>query len=189
MKYIKKATLIFIVMTIITGVFYPIAITAFAQIFVNNKANGSIIEANNVKIGSEIIGQNFTDPAYFWSRPSMTSEYPYNGEYSSGSNISPTGADFERLINERVDLYKQYDNGSEEKIPVDLVTASASGLDPHISLQGAKYQVNRVSKYSNISKEDLLKAIDICTEGKFLGIFGEAKVNVLKLNLEIDKLK
>lgn len=189
MKYIKKAGLILAIMTVITGVIYPLTVTAFAQIFVQDKANGSIIVENGKKVGSENIGQNFTIPELFWARPSITSEYPYNGVGSAGSNSSPTGKDFEKIIDERVDLYKRYDEGNNKKIPVDLVTASGSGLDPHISLSGAKYQVDRVFKYSKISKEKLLELIDKNTEKKFVDIFGEDKVNVLKLNLDLQKIK
>ncbi|MEG2786870.1 MAG: potassium-transporting ATPase subunit KdpC [Romboutsia sp.] len=189
MKYIKKASLIFIIMTVITGIVYPLTVTAFAQIFVQNKSNGSIIEENGKKLGSENIGQNFTSPDYFWSRPSMTLEYPYNGLASAGSNSSPTGKDFEKTIDERIKLYKSYEENSDKQIPVDLVTASGSGLDPDISLSGAKYQVDRVSKYSEVPKDKILELIDKNTENKVIGIFGEAKVNVLKLNLDLDKIK
>lgn len=189
MKYIKKSLIIFTILTVITGIVYPLTITAFAQIFVQDKANGSIIEENGKNVGSEYIGQNFTDPDYFWSRPSMSSDYPYNGVGSAGSNSSPTGEDFENVIEERVELYKRYEETSDNKIPVDLVTASASGLDPHISLSGAKYQVDRVSKYSGVSKDKLLELIEKHTEKKVMGIFGEDKVNVLKLNLDLEKVK
>ena len=189
MKYIKKSLLIFTILTVITGVIYPMTVTAFAQIFVNNKANGSIIEEDGKKLGSEYVGQNFTNPDYFWSRPSNSVDYPYNGVGSSGSNSSPTGKDFEKVIEERIKLYEKYDEDSNKKIPVDLITASASGLDPHISLNGAKYQVDRVAKYSNVSKDKLMKLIEKNTERKFVGIFGEDKVNALKLNIDLDKIK
>ncbi|MDB8805669.1 MULTISPECIES: potassium-transporting ATPase subunit KdpC [unclassified Romboutsia] len=189
MEYIKKASLIFIIMTVITGILYPVTVTAFAQIFVPYKANGSIIKEDGKSIGSEILGQNFTSPDYFWSRPSATSDYPYNGLSSAGSNMSPTGEDFEKVIDERVKLYKKYEENSDKKIPVDLVTASGSGLDPHISLKGAIYQVDRIAKYSKVSKEKLLELIDNNTEKKFMGIFGEDKVNVLNLNLDLEKIK
>ncbi|WP_250673574.1 potassium-transporting ATPase subunit KdpC [Paraclostridium ghonii] len=189
MKYIKRASLIFIIMTVITGVIYPLTVTAFAQIFVPSKANGSIIEENNKKIGCKLIGQNFTNPGYFWSRPSETQSYPYNPLGSSGSNMSPTGEDFDKVLNERINLYKKYDEKNTQKIPVDLVTASASGLDPDISLRGAKYQIDRVSKYSKVSREKLLKIIDKNTNSKVIGTFGEPTVNVLQLNLDLEKIK
>lgn len=189
MKYIKRASLIFIIMTVITGVIYPLTVTAFAQIFVPSKANGSIIEENNKKIGSKLIGQNFTNPGYFWSRPSETQSYPYNPLGSCGSNMSPTGEDFDKVLNERINLYKKYDEKNTQKIPVDLVTASASGLDPDISLRGARYQVDRVSKYSKVSREKLLEIIDKNTNSKVIGTFGEPTVNVLQLNLDLEKIK
>lgn len=189
MKYIKRASLILLIMTVITGIIYPLTITAFAQIFVPNKANGSIIEENDKMVGSKLIGQNFTDPKYFWSRPSETQDYPYNPLGSSGSNMSPTGEAFDKVLNERIKMYKKYDEKNTEKIPVDLVTASASGLDPDISVRGAKYQVDRVSKYSKVSKEKLLELIDKNTNCKLIGMFGEPTVNVLQLNLDLEKIK
>lgn len=189
MKYIKKSVLILIIMTFITGILYPFTVTIFAQIFVPKQANGSIIELDGKSVGSEYVGQNFVSPDYFWSRPSMTLDYPYNGQKSSGSNNSPTGEDFRKVIDKRVKLYKKYSNSTNDKIPVDLLTASGSGLDPHISLRGAMYQVDRVAKYSKISKDKLIELIDKNTEKKIIGIFGEDKVNVLKLNLDLEKLK
>lgn len=188
-SYIKRASLILLIMTVITGIIYPLAITTFAQVFVNDKANGSIIYENNKAVGSKYIGQNFTSLDRFWSRPSATSDYPYNSMASMGSNKTPTGKEYEKILKERIDFIKENHPNSNDKIPVDLVTASASGVDPHISLEAAKYQVDRVAKYSNISKDKINKLIDEYTEKKFLGIFGEEKVNVLELNLALDKLK
>lgn len=188
-NYIKRASLILLVMTVITGVMYPLAITAFAQVFVNDKANGSVIYENNKAVGSKYIGQNFTSLDRFWSRPSATSDYPYNSMASAGSNKTPTGKEYEEVLKERIDFIKENHPNSNDKIPVDLVTASASGVDPHISLEAAKYQVDRVAKYSNVSKDKINKLIDEHTEKKFSGIFGEEKVNVVELNLALDKLK
>lgn len=188
-NYIKKSCLILLIMTVITGVIYPLAITAFAQVFVNDKANGSIIYENNKAVGSKYIGQNFTSLDRFWSRPSSTSDYPYNSMASSGSNKTPTGKEYEEILKERIIFIKKNHPNSNDKVPVDLVTSSASGVDPHISLEAARYQVDRVSKYSNVSKEEINKLIEENTENKFLGIFGEKKVNVLQLNLALDKLK
>lgn len=189
MSYIKRASLILLIMTVITGVAYPLAVTAFAQIFVNNKANGSIIYEDNKPVGSKYIGQNFTSLDKFWPRPSSTSDYPYNSMASAGSNKTPAGKDYEKVLQERIDYIKANNPDKDTKIPVDLVTASASGLDPDISLEAAQYQIDRVSKYSNISKDKINNLIDKHTEKKFLGIFGEEKVNVLELNLNLDKLK
>lgn len=189
MSYVKRASLIILIMTVITGVVYPLAVTAFAQVFVNDKANGSIIYENNKAIGSKYIGQNFVSLDKFWSRPSATSDYPYNSMASAGSNKTPTGKEYEKILKERIDVIRANNPDKDTKIPVDLVTASASGLDPDISLEAAQYQIDRVSKYSNISKDKINNLIDKHTEKKFLGIFGEEKVNVLELNLDLEKLK
>ncbi|MPM92761.1 Potassium-transporting ATPase KdpC subunit [bioreactor metagenome] len=189
MSYVKRASLILLIMTVITGVVYPLAVTAFAQVFVNDKANGSIIYENNKAIGSKYIGQNFVSLDKFWSRPSATSDYPYNSMASAGSNKTPTGKEYEKILKERIDVIRANNPDKDTKIPVDLVTASASGLDPDISLEAAQYQIDRVSKYSNISKDKINNLIDKHTEKKFLGIFGEEKVNVLELNLDLEKLK
>lgn len=188
-SYIKRASLILLIMTVITGVAYPLAVTAFAQVFVNHKANGSIIYEDNKPVGSKYIGQSFTSLDKFWSRPSATSDYPYNSMASVGSNKTPTGKDYEKVLQERIDYIKANNPDKDTEIPVDLVTASASGLDPHISIEAARYQVDRLSKRCNISKDIINNLIDKHTESKFLGIFGEEKVNVLELNLDLDKLK
>ncbi|RDY22942.1 potassium-transporting ATPase subunit KdpC [Romboutsia maritimum] len=188
MKDIKKASLIFLIMTVITGIIYPFTITGFAQIFMQNKANGSIItNKDNEKIGSKYIGQTFTDSKYFWSRPSAVGK-GYDTYSSSGTNFSPTGKDYKNLINDRIALLTQYNPDNKEKIPVDLITASGSGLDPHISLAAAKYQISRVSKFTNISEDKLLNLVQKHTDTPFLGIWGEVKVNVLELNLDLDKM-
>lgn len=189
MSYVKRASLILLIMTVITGVVYPLAVTAFAQVFVNDKANGSIIYEDNKAIGSKYIGQNFVSLDKFWSRPSATSDYLYNSMASAGSNKTPTGKEYEKILKERIDVIRANNPDKDTKIPVDLVTASASGLDPDISLEAAQYQIDRVSKYSNISKDKINNLIDKHTEKKFLGIFGEEKVNVLELNLDLEKLK
>jgi K+-transporting ATPase ATPase C chain len=188
-EYIKKASLILLIMTVITGIIYPLSITAFSQVFVKDKANGSILYQNDKAVGSKYIGQNFTSPDKFWSRPSATVDYSYNGNGSAGSNKTPTGKEYEQILKERIDLIREYHNESNDKIPVDLVTASGSGLDPHISLEAANFQVKRVAKYSNISEDKLKELIKENCDTKFLGIFGEEKVNVLELNLAIDKIQ
>lgn len=188
-SYIKRASLIFIIMTVMTGIIYPLTVTAFAQVFVKDKSNGSIIYENNKAVGSKYIGQNFTALDRFWSRPSETGDSPYNSMASSGSNKTPTGKEYEAVLKERIDYIKENHPNTSDKIPVDLVTASASGVDPHISLAAAKYQVDRVAKHSNISKDKIDKLIEENTDNKFLGIFGEVKVNVLELNLALDKLQ
>lgn len=188
-NYIKKAGLIFIIMTVITGVIYPLAITAFAQVFVSDKANGSIItDKDNKEVGSKIIGQSFTDPGNFWSRPSAAGE-GYDGYMSAGTNKTPTGKEYENILNDRIELLRKYDPENTQKVPIDLITTSGSGLDPHISVSAAEYQVSRISKYTNIEEGTILKLIEKNADKPFMGIFGESKVNVLLLNIELDKLK
>lgn len=186
-KVLGKASKLMIIMIIITGVMYPLTVTAIGQVFFPNKANGSIVEDNGVKKGSELIGQNFSDSKCFWGRPSSTSDYPYNTLGSAGSNKSPVSEELDNIIKERVDILKKF-NGSEKQIPVDLVTASASGLDPDISIESAEYQVSRIAKLRNIPEEDLIKMIDNISNKPFLEMFGTPRVNVLKLNLELDKM-
>lgn len=187
MKVLARALKLLIIMIGITGIIYPLTVTAIGQVFFENKANGSIIEDNGKQVGSELIGQNFSDPKYFWGRPSSTVDYPYNALGSAGSNKSPVSDDLDNAIKERVATLKKFDN-SGKQIPVDLVTASASGLDPHISIESAKYQVSRVAKLRNISEETLSTLIDNIAEKPVLDMFGTPKINVLKLNLELDKI-
>ena len=187
MKVLARALKLLIIMIGITGIIYPLTVTAIGQVFFENKANGSIIEDNGKQVGSELIGQNFSDPKYFWGRPSSTTDYPYNSLGSAGSNKSPVSDDLDNIIKERVVALKKFDN-SGKQIPVDLVTASASGLDPHISIESAKYQVSRVAKFRNISEETLSTLIDNISEKPVLDMFGTPKINVLKLNLELDKI-
>lgn len=187
MKVLARALKLLIIMIGITGIIYPLTVTAIGQVFFENKANGSIIEDNGKQVGSELIGQNFSDPKYFWGRPSSTVDYPYNALGSAGSNKSPVSDELDNAIKERVATLKKFDN-SGKQIPVDLVTASASGLDPHISIESAKYQVSRVAKLRNISEETLSTLIDNIAEKPVLDMFGTPKINVLKLNLELDKI-
>lgn len=187
MKVLARALKLLIIMIGITGIIYPLTVTAIGQVFFENKANGSIIEDNGKQVGSELIGQNFSDPKYFGGRPSSTVDYPYNALGSAGSNKSPVSDDLDNAIKERVATLKKFDN-SGKQIPVDLVTASASGLDPHISIESAKYQVSRVAKLRNISEETLSTLIDNIAEKPVLDMFGTPKINVLKLNLELDKI-
>lgn len=187
-SYIKKAGLIFVVMSVITGVIYPLGVTVFAQVFVKDKANGSIVTNEyGESIGSTLVGQSFIEPKHFWSRPSAAGD-GYDGYASAGTNKSPTGEEYQLMLDERIKLLKKYDPQNNKKIPVDLITSSGSGLDPHISVAAAKYQVYRVEKYSKIDSDTLLKLIEKHTDEPFMGILGESKVNVLNLNIDLDKL-
>lgn len=187
-KTIKQSLKFVVVMTIITGLIYPLVSTAVAQMIFPSRANGSILYLDGKPVASELIGQKFTSEEYFWSRPSATSPYPYNGGSSSGSNKTPAGQTIEDVIEERIAMIKKYDSTNDKKIPVDLVTASGSGLDPHITPAAALYQVDRISTARGIEKEKLKNLIEENTEKRQLGILGEPRVNVVKLNLSLDNL-
>src|SRR5712664_1725568 len=175
-KELRPAALAFVVLTLITGIVYPLIVTAFAQLF-PNKAAGSVIEVNGKAVGSELIGQPFSDPKYFWSRPSATSPQPYNGASSSGSNLGPTNKALHDAVAERLKQFEQ------RPVPADLVTASASGLDPHISPEAARFQVSRVAKARGLTEERIQELLDRHTEARTFGLLGEPRVNVLRLNL------
>jgi K+-transporting ATPase ATPase C chain len=181
-KELRPAALAFLVLTLITGIVYPLIVTAFAQLF-PNKAAGSVIEVNGKAVGSELIGQPFSDPKYFWSRPSATSPQPYNGASSSGSNLGPTNKALHEAVAERLKQFEQ------RPVPADLVTASASGLDPHISPEAAQFQVSRVARARGLTEEAVNQLVSLHTEGRTFGVLGEPRVNVLKLNLALDALK
>jgi len=181
-KELRPAALAFLVLTLITGIVYPLIVTAFAQLF-SSKATGSVIVVNGKAVGSELIGQPFSEPKYFWSRPSATSPQPYNGASSSGSNLGPTNKALRDAVAERL---KQFD---QKPVPVDLVTASASGLDPHISPEAARFQVSRVAKARGLTEAAVSQLVSLHTEGRTFGVLGEPRVNVLKLNLALDALK
>ena len=185
-----------IVLTIITGVIYPLAITAISQVVFPHQANGSLIKDESGKVvGSELIGQQFSSPGYFWGRLSATSPVPYNAAASSGSNYGPLNLALigsEGTIQQRITTLQDADAAAgvsnDLAIPVDLVTASASGLDPHISLAAARYQLKRVATLRGIDKSVVQTLIDRFTTGRFLGVLGEPTVNVLKLNLALDQI-
>jgi K+-transporting ATPase ATPase C chain len=170
-----------VVMTVITGVAYPLLVTGISQALFKDQANGSLIEKDGKVVGSALIGQPFSDPKYFWGRPSATSPMPYNGAASSGSNQGPTNPALKEAVEGRIK-----DHGGKTPVPADLVTASGSGLDPHISPAAAEYQVSRVSKARSVPEARLRELIAQHTEGRQLGILGEPRVNVLRLNLALD---
>jgi K+-transporting ATPase ATPase C chain len=164
-------------------------VTGIAQAIFPWRANGSLIEHQGQVIGSELIGQSFTDPKYFWGRPSATAPFPYNAAASSGSNLGPTNPAFAQAFRARIEALQSADPGNTSPIPVDLVTTSASGLDPHISVAAALYQMPRVSRERGLSDEQVRLLVEQYTEGRQLGFLGEPRVNVLKLNLALDGLK
>jgi K+-transporting ATPase ATPase C chain len=170
-----------VVMTVITGLAYPLIVTGIAQVVFKDQANGSLIYQNEKIVGSSLIGQPFSDPKYFWGRPSATSPMPYNGASSSGSNQGPTNPALKEAVEGRIK-----DHGGKTPVPADLVSASGSGLDPHISPAAAEYQIARVAKARGIQESVLKELVQKHTEARQLGILGEPRVNVLRLNLALD---
>lgn len=177
---------LFVVLTLITGVFYPVLITGITKVLYSGQAAGSLIYKGDQAVGSELIGQNFTDAKYFWGRPSATGPQPYNATASSGSNLGPLNPALADAVKGRIDVLQSADPSKKQPVPADLVMASASGLDPEISPEAAKYQASRVAKARNLSIEKVDALIEENTQGRQWGIFGEPRVNVLKLNLALD---
>ena len=187
LKQIKPAIIMLLVWTVITGMLYPLIVTGLSQLFFPKQANGSLmVDANANIIGSALIGQAFNDPSYFWGRPSATSPYPYNAAASSGSNLGPTNPVLAETVQTRIQRLKAADPENQQPIPVDLITASASGLDPHISPAAANYQLSRVAKARNMSRVKLRALVETHTEPRQWLILGEPRVNVLSLNLALD---
>lgn len=174
------------VLSAVTGLAYPGLVTALAQLAFPHQASGSLVWRNGKAVGSALIGQPFDDPAYFWGRPSATSPFPNNAAASSGSNLGPTNPALIRIVTARVDALRAADPGNTRPVPVDLVTASGSGLDPHISPAAALYQAPRVARARGISEAAVRDLVTRHTEGRQLGVLGEPRVNVLVLNLALD---
>ena len=189
---LRAAVTMFVLLTVLMGIVYPLLITLAAQGLFPPQANGSVLERGGKLIGSELIGQYFDDPKYFWSRPSATDPAPYTSfnkeplSGSSGSNLGPTNEKHLKAVQERIQAMRKAHPEQEGPVPVDLVTASASGLDPHISLAAAEYQVKRVAKARNVDPTTVRALVSLYTEGRQLGFLGEPGVNVLKLNLALD---
>ena len=186
LAHLRPALMILLLMTLLTGVAYPLVVTGIAQALFPAQANGSLVVKDGKPVGSTLIGQPFDDPKYFWSRPSATSPFADNAGSSSGSNLSPTNPDLVKAVQGRVDALRAADPGNTAPVPVDLVTASGSGLDPHISPAAALYQVPRVAKVRKLDPETVRQLVERHTEGRFLGFLGEPRVNVLTLNLALD---
>jgi K+-transporting ATPase ATPase C chain len=188
-EQLKPAIMMLLFLTVLTGLVYPLGITAIAQLLFPYQANGSLIVKDGHVLGSSLIGQPFDDPKYFWSRPSATSPYPYNAAASAGSNLGPTNDALITAVRGRIDALKAADPGNTARVPVDLVTASGSGLDPHISPAAAEYQLQRVARRRGMDEQIVRRLVSEQTEGRQWGIFGEPRVNVLMLNLALDAQK
>lgn len=197
MKMVKsilpKALIIFLIFSILCGILYSGAVTGLAQLLFTDKANGSIIEVDDKKYGCELLGQQYTDNAHMWGRIMNIDVSTYKDEdgnilmYAAPSNLSPASGEYEELVAERIEKLRASNPDMDETaIPVDLVTCSGSGLDPHISVAAAEYQVARIANVRGITEDEVRTVIDKCTSGRFLGVFGEETVNVLKVNLMLD---
>jgi len=184
--HLRPAFVLLGLLTVLTGLVYPLMVTGVAQVFFPWQANGSLIVRDGKPVGSALIGQPFDAPQYFWSRPSATSPFPYNAAASAGSNLGPTNEALVKAVQARIDALKAADPGNPKPIPVDLVTASASGLDPHISQAAADYQVRRVAKARGMDETVLRQVVANHTHGRQWGLLGEPRVNVVELNLTLD---
>jgi potassium-transporting ATPase KdpC subunit len=186
---LRPAALLFLLLTILTGIVYPLVVTVIAQLLFPHQAAGSLITRDGQTIGSALIGQSFSDPGHFWGRPSATTPQPYNATASNASNLGPLNPQLTDDIKARIAALQAADPGNRATVPVDLVTASASGLDPHISVAAAHYQAARVARARGLPPHRVQALIAAHTEGRLLGVLGEPRVNVLELNLALDALK
>jgi potassium-transporting ATPase KdpC subunit len=186
---LRPAVVLFAALTLLTGVAYPLLVTGVAQAVFPAQAAGSLIMRDGKAVGSELIGQNFTDSTHFWGRPSATGPMPYNAAASSGSNQGPLNPALTDAVKGRIEALRAADLGNRAPVPVDLVTASASGLDPHISVAAARYQVARVARARGVAVDKVETLVDQHAEAPLAGFLGEPRVNVLKLNLALDALK
>jgi len=185
-RQIKNAVLVFVTLSVLTGVIYPFFITGIAKLFFNQKAEGSLIYRDGKLIGSSLIGQPFDDPKYFWGRPSATFPVTYNAASSSGSNLSQSNPALFEAVKVRLKALKDADPNNKNPVPVDLVTSSASGLDPHISLAAAYYQIPRIARFRGLPEETVRAMIIKYSSGRLFGVIGEPVVNVFVLNLALD---
>ncbi len=185
-KELRPAAISFVLLTVLTGIAYPMLVTGISQLTMSAQANGSLIVKDGKPVGSNLIGQSFSDPKYFWGRPSATGPVANNASASSGSNLGPTNPALMDAVKARVQALRDADPGNQHTVPVDLVTASASGLDPHISPAAAEYQLARVARVRSLTADAVRKLVAEHTEGRQFGILGEPRVNVLELNLAMD---
>ncbi|HKU16348.1 MAG TPA: potassium-transporting ATPase subunit KdpC [Steroidobacteraceae bacterium] len=186
MSELRPALIVFLLLTALTGIAYPLVVTGIGQAVFHGEANGSIVESGGRAVGSRLLGQPFSSAKYFWSRPSATGPQPYNGAASSGANQGPINPALETAVEERIAALRAADPGNTAPVPVDLVTASSSGLDPHISPAAAEYQVQRVARDRGMLPDEVRRLVAQATEGRTFGVLGEPRVNVLELNLALD---
>jgi K+-transporting ATPase ATPase C chain len=189
LKQLKTALILFGLLAVLTGLIYPAVITAASQLIFPSQSNGSLVTVNGKVVGSQLIGQQFDDPKYFWGRISATGDHAYNASTSGGTNYSVLNDALQKQVQQRISDLRAADPSNTAAVPVDLVTASGSGLDPNISIASARYQAARVARVRNISVDQVNALIDKNTTGRFLGFIGEPRVNVLLLNLALDGLK
>ena len=189
MTTVRIAVLYVLLMTILAGILYPLTVTGIVQVMFPHQANGSIILKNGQPVGSELVGQQFEHQKYFWGRLSATGPYPYNGAASAGSNLGPNNPDLTAAAESRIKALRKAEPGNAARIPVDLVTASGSGLDPHISPAAAEYQVRRVARARGLDETTVRTLVARHTEGRLFGILGEPVVAVLELNLALDEVR
>ena len=185
-KELRPALVVFALLTVITGGLYPGVVTVIGNLLFADRSSGSLIEHDGKIVGSRLLGQTFTSPKYFWSRPSATLPGPNNGAASSGSNLAPTSPNLASAVRDRINALRAADPGNTRAVPIDLVTASGSGLDPHISPAAAEYQVLRVARARGLPQAAVRKLVTAATEGRTIGLLGEPRVNVLELNLALD---
>jgi K+-transporting ATPase ATPase C chain len=186
LAHLRAASMMLLLLSGLTGIVYPLVVTGIAQLVFPGQANGSLIMKDAKPVGSALIGQPFDDPKYFWGRPSATSPFPYNAGASSGSNLGPTNPDLLKTVADRTDALKKADPGNAAPVPVDQATASGSGLDPHITPAAALYQVSRVARARGMDETSVRLLVERHIEGRQLGLLGEPRVNVLRLNLALD---
>ena len=185
-RELRPALVVFALLTVVTGLLYPGLVTVVAKLAFPRQADGSAIVADGRVVGSELLGQPFSDPRFFWGRPSATGPQPYNGGASSGSNMAATNPALIEAVDARVKALRAADPGNDRPVPVDLVTASGSGLDPHISPAAAEFQVGRVARLRGMTEDEVRAQVQAATEGRTFGFLGESRVNVLRLNLALD---
>ena len=185
-KLLRQSLSLLLLMTVITGILYPLAATGLAQLIFPHQANGSLIVKDGKPIGSALIGQSFTEPKYFWGRPSATSPNAYHASSSSGSNLGPTNPALADAVKQRIAALRAADPANTALVPVDLVTASGSGLDPQISPAAAQYQLARVARARGMTDSQVQALVNKYTDGRQFGVLGESRVNVLQLNLALD---